>query len=292
LARGVVTSVAGPPVDGEVQPGDAGSIVAVVTEGLAAHADRLFTRSVEPAAVKKSIAEHAARFSELAPEYDDDHSAEYRACLSLVVEYADPRPDDVVLDLGCGTGAVALALADRAARVIGRDISEGMLAEARRKADERGVETATFGYGEFRAPRVEGPVDIVTSNFAMHHLADDEKRAAIDVIADLEPRTVVLGDVMFFAEPTGDEPFYDPDVDDPATVGTLVDALTDAGFVLTAVERVHDQVGVLVAERAGEWSRLRSERDRPAEDGATADPSGVAGEGVSEADLDGDGEGE
>jgi hypothetical protein len=32
-------------------------------------------------------------------------------------------------------------------------------------------------------------------------------------------------------------------------VGHLADALTDAGFALTAVERVHDQVGVLVAER-------------------------------------------
>jgi hypothetical protein len=39
-------------------------------------------------------------------------------------------------------------------------------------------------------------------------------------------------------------------VDDPSTVGVLANAFTDAGFVLTAVERVHEQVGVLVAERA------------------------------------------
>jgi SAM-dependent methyltransferase len=201
--------------------------------------------------MKKSIDEHAARFSELAPAYDDDQSEEYRACLSLVVEYADPRPDDVVLDLGCGTGAVALALAESAGHVVGRDISEGMLEEARRNADERGLENVSFGYGEFRDPGYDGPVDIVTSNFALHHLSDDEKREAIDVVAGLSPRVFVLGDVMFFDEPTGDEPFYDPAVDDPATVGMLADALTDAGFVLTAVERVHDQVGVLVAERAG-----------------------------------------
>jgi len=84
----------------------------------------------------------------------------------------------------------------------------------------------------------------------MHHLSDDEKREAIDVIADLGPRRFVLGDVMFFGEPDPEEPFYSPEVDDPATVGTLVDALTSAGFALTAVERVHEQVGVLVAERA------------------------------------------
>lgn len=54
---------------------------------------------------------------------------------------------------------------------------------------------------------------------------------------------------MFFGDPNPDDPFYTPAVDDPATVGTLADAFTDAGFSLTAVERVHDQVGVLVAER-------------------------------------------
>jgi len=55
---------------------------------------------------------------------------------------------------------------------------------------------------------------------------------------------------MFFGEPDPDDPFYSPEVDDPATVGMLADAFTDAGFSLTAVERVHEQVGVLVAERS------------------------------------------
>ena len=97
----------------------------------------------------------------------------------------------------------------------------------------------------------EVDVDVVTSNFAMHHLSDDEKREAIEVIAALEPRRFVLGDVMLFVEADPSEPFYSPEVDDPATVGVLADAFTDAGFALTAVERVHDQVGVLVGERVG-----------------------------------------
>ena len=150
-----------------------------------------------------------------------------------------------------GTGAIGLALAPDAKRVLGRDISEGMMDEARRKADEAGIENVAFEEGRFREPNVSEPVDIVVSNFAMHHLANDEKREAIEAIGDLEPRKFVLGDVMFFDGPDPDEPFYSPEVDDPATVGALTDALTDAGFSLTAVERVHDQVGVLVAERAG-----------------------------------------
>jgi len=192
----------------------------------------------------------------MAGEYDDtQQSPEYRACADLVIEHAAPDPEDVVLDLGTGTGAIALALAPSAARVIGRDISAGMLDRAREKAREDGIDNVEFGEGRFRAPKVDGPVDVVVSNFAMHHLSDDEKREAIAVVADLHPRRFVLGDVMVFGEADPEEPFYSPDVDDPATVGTLADALTDCGFALTAVERVHDQVGVLVAERAGDGDR-------------------------------------
>ena len=204
--------------------------------------------------MKRSLADHAARFDEKAPEYDSSKSDEYKAAVSLVVEHAAPGPGDVVLDLGTGTGAIALALAEDAGRVVGRDISGGMLERAREKAADRGLENASFGEGRFREPRVDAAdlgtaVDVVTSNFAMHHLSDEEKREAIDVVGALEPRRVVLGDVMFFGEPDPDEPFYSPEVDDPATVGTLAEAFTDAGFALTAVERVHDQVGVLVGER-------------------------------------------
>ncbi|WP_224269666.1 class I SAM-dependent methyltransferase [Haloprofundus salinisoli] len=202
--------------------------------------------------MKKTVEEHAARFSKIAADYDESQdSDEYKACASLVVDHADPGPDDVVLDLGTGTGAIALALAPKAKRVVGRDISEGMMEQAETKAGEQGIANVEFGRGSFREPDYEGEVDVVVSNFAMHHLSDEQKREAIEVIAELRPRKFVLGDVMFFGEPDPEEPFYSPEVDDPSTVGHLVDCLTGAGFALTAVERVHDQVGVLVAERFG-----------------------------------------
>jgi SAM-dependent methyltransferase len=202
--------------------------------------------------MKKTLEEHAERFDDVAAEYDDDKTPEYNECVARVLEHAAPESDDTVLDLGCGTGAISLALAEDAERVVGRDISEGMMDEARRKAGERGLENVEFGAGTFREPSVgnDAQIDLVTSNFAMHHLSDGEKREAIDVVAGLNPRKVVLGDVMLFADADPEEPFYSPDVDDPATVGVLADAFTDARYALTAVETVHDQVGVLVAERA------------------------------------------
>ena len=204
--------------------------------------------------MKRSIEDHAARFDEWADEYDEEQSAEYWAAVSLAVEHADPAPDETVLDVGTGTGAIALALAPEAGRVLGRDISDGMLTEAREKAQERGLGNVSFGTGRFREPNVpdDATVDVVTSNFAMHHLDDAEKREAIQTLAGLSPRRLVLGDVMFFGQPDPEEPFYSPEVDDPATVGVLADAFTDAGYALTAVEMVHEQVGVLVADRLAE----------------------------------------
>jgi predicted TPR repeat methyltransferase len=199
--------------------------------------------------MKKTLDEHAARFDDVAAEYDDEMTPEYNECVALVLEHADVGGDETALDLGCGTGAIALGLAADAGTVVGRDISEGMMDQAREKAAERGLENVEFGEGRFRDPNYGGDVDVVTSNFAMHHLSDDEKREAIDVIAALDPRRIVLGDVMFFGEPDPEETFYSPEVDDPATVGVLADAFTDAGYALTEVEMVHDQVGVLVADR-------------------------------------------
>ncbi|WP_225334545.1 class I SAM-dependent methyltransferase [Halomicrobium urmianum] len=216
--------------------------------------------------MKKSLEEHAERFSDHAADYDESQDApEYRAAADLVATYADAGPDETALDLGTGTGAIAFPLAESAGRVIGRDISEGMLDRAREKAAERGVENVSVGEGRFRDPNVpEGAdVDVVTSNFAMHHLGDDEKREAIDEIAALEPRRFVLGDVMFFGEPNPDDPFYGPEVDDPATVGVLADAFTDAGFAVTAVEMVSDQVGVLVGDRTEARSEIEVSETEP-----------------------------
>lgn len=210
--------------------------------------------------MKKSREEHAARFDEKAPEYDGSRSEEYRTCATLVIERAAPEPDDVVVDLGAGTGAIGLALTGDAARVVLRDISEGMLDRARRKVDDRDVENVDIDEGSFREPNYDGSADVVVSNYAMHHLSDTEKREAIEVIAEFEPDRIVIGDVMLFGEADPEEPRFDPSVDDPATVGELVDAFTSTGYAVVDVERVHDQVGVLVCRRTESLDgRARSE---------------------------------
>ncbi len=201
--------------------------------------------------MKQSIDEHAARFDEAAAEYDESERPVYQACKQRVIGAAAVDRDDVVLDIGTGTGNIALALAGDAEAVIGRDISDGMLEEACAKAAEHGVENVSFGHGRFREPRVDRPVDVVTSNYAMHHLDSAGKREAIEVIAGLEPRRFVLGDLMFVGRPNMENPEHDPTVDDPATVGELAAVLTDAGFHIVDVTEISAEVGVIVAD--GTW---------------------------------------
>lgn len=203
--------------------------------------------------MKRTIDEHAERFDRKAQAYDDYERPVYAATRDLVIEAANPSQEDVVLDIGTGTGAIALALAPTAAEVIGRDISEEMLEQARSKAAGADLDNVSFGQGSFRSPNYDGPADVVTSNYAMHHLDDHGKREAIGRIAQYRPDRFVLGDVMLFGDRHPDEPAFDPTVDDPATVGVLVSAFTDAGFVITALEKVTDQAGVIVAE--GTWAR-------------------------------------
>lgn len=60
---------------------------------------------------------------------------------------ADPRPGEMVLDISCGTGLVTLPLADivqPGGSVTGVDLSEGMIQEARLRAEKKGVENVSF----------------------------------------------------------------------------------------------------------------------------------------------------
>jgi len=81
------------------------------------------------------------------------------------------HPGDRVLDVGCGTGEDAVAIAD-AARVTGLDASATMIAEARRRAAERGV-AATFVVGSAeRLGLAGGAFDACRFERVLQHLGD------------------------------------------------------------------------------------------------------------------------
>jgi ubiquinone/menaquinone biosynthesis C-methylase UbiE len=89
---------------------------------------------------------------------DPTHLAPYEAALAAV----EPPPSKA-LDLGTGTGQGAFAIARRFphTQVVGVDLAEGMLAEARRKTPAELAERVRFESGDASAlPFADGSFDV------------------------------------------------------------------------------------------------------------------------------------
>jgi len=83
-----------------------------------------------------------------------------------------------VVELGVGTGRIAVPIAVEGIRVIGVDSSAGMLEVARERAESAGVaDLVELRLGDLRAPPVTERVELVICPFRSYlHLRTDEER--------------------------------------------------------------------------------------------------------------------
>ncbi len=108
----------------------------------------------------------------LVPGFDDF----YRTAIDSIPFQRDDEVD--VLDLGAGTGLLSAFVAYRfpRARITMLDISDEMLAQARKRF-ELGGDRFRFVVSDYADAVLDGLYDAVVSALSIHHLADAQKAA-------------------------------------------------------------------------------------------------------------------
>ncbi|WP_344833651.1 class I SAM-dependent methyltransferase [Actinocorallia longicatena] len=120
-----------------------------------------------------------------------------RTWRGLLVDHAAVGEGEVVVDVGCGSGSLAMMLRERApqARIVGVDPDEGMLAQARRKGAV-GVEWRV-GMGDSLVEELgDRAADVVVSSLVLHQCPMEMKQAILaSMLGVLRPGgRLVIGD--------------------------------------------------------------------------------------------------
>jgi release factor glutamine methyltransferase len=110
-------------------------------------------------------------------------------CLALIAGLDAPR----VLDVGTGSGAIALAIADEhpGARVVALDASADALALARENTERAGLgDRVDLVRGDLAEPLPGGPYDLLVSN--PPYVAPEELDTLAPEVRDWEPRAAIV----------------------------------------------------------------------------------------------------
>jgi ubiquinone/menaquinone biosynthesis C-methylase UbiE len=119
-----------------------------------------------------------------AERYDEEHQ-KFRnfeqEIKDLLKHLALDTPEEMTLiDLGCGTGATAVAASKYFKKIYAVDVSEAMINCARKKAQAQDIKNIEFiNSGFLSYEHKSEPVDIVLSKAALHHLPDFWKQIAL-----------------------------------------------------------------------------------------------------------------
>ena len=198
----------------------------------------------------------------LTPLYDPLVAATTRERVfkRALIAQAGARNGDRVLDLGCGTGTLAIQLkqAVPGALVTGVDADEAVLARARRKATRAGVELRWDRARAERLPYADASFERVVSSLFFHHLQPNEKRLALCEVH----RVLARGGELHVADWGRPNPllrvaFYAVQMLDgfantrDHVEGRLGQFFKDAGFRDVAVaEKVNNCLGAIALYRA------------------------------------------
>ena len=138
----------------------------------------------------------------------------------------------VVADIGCGTGAIARAMAGAGARVVGIDVKQSAIDAARAEPAVNG-ESFVLAAAE-QMPFADGSQDLVVFHNSMHHVAVDGQATAVEEAE----RVLVPGGAIYFSEPVARGPRFE--------VGRLLDDESDVRA--HALDAIKGAAGLGLAE--------------------------------------------
>ena len=112
-----------------------------------------------------------------------------------LVDVVQAAPGHTIIDVGCGTGTLTIALAQVApkATVIGLDIDDAMLVQAHTKVAKAGRGPTLVQGSAGALPWATGSIDTVVASMMVHHLPTAQKEALF-----AEARRVLSPDGSFF----------------------------------------------------------------------------------------------
>lgn len=115
------------------------------------------------------------QFTKQAEGFSQSRALHAQDVVDLLVDAVAPKPTDRAVDLACGPGSVACALAARVASVAGVDATQAMLDEARKLGERRDLGNVEWVRSSvYRTPFPDGAFDLVTCRFAFHHFERPE----------------------------------------------------------------------------------------------------------------------
>jgi ubiquinone/menaquinone biosynthesis C-methylase UbiE len=119
-------------------------------------------------------------FNTVADGYDNHSLRFFSTSAGNLAAMLDLRGDEQVLDVACGTGHAALALARRLSngRVAAVDFSRAMLEQARRKAAESGIRNIDFIERDMQSLGFKEQFDVAVCAFGIFFVMDMETQLA------------------------------------------------------------------------------------------------------------------
>jgi SAM-dependent methyltransferase len=98
-----------------------------------------------------------------------------------VLEFIDPKPNEVILDAGCGTGTNILMLRSRVKQIFGIDYSKGAIDRCECRLSRENIRNVAVTHGSIaNVPLATSSIDKVICMSVLHYMDNCEVRAAFN----------------------------------------------------------------------------------------------------------------